>query len=287
MITVTEALDRLFALATPLATEEVALRDAAGRVLRSPIVATRSQPPFAASAMDGYAVRAADLTPGADLAVIGEAPAGRRFDGSVGPGEAVRIFTGAPMPEGADTVLIQEDTERSSLGVKVIDVPSAGDNVRPAGGDFRAGDRIDAPRRLGPNDIALAASMNAARLTVTRRPEVAILATGDELVMPGDTPGPDQIVASNAFGLKALFEAEGAKARLLPIARDTVPSLQSALGLTAGADLIVTIGGASVGDHDLVAQAAESLGMDRAFYKVAMRPGKPLMAGRLRGTPMV
>ncbi len=287
MISTAEALDRLFALARPLGTESVALSEAAGRVLARDVVAGRAQPPFAASAMDGYAVRAADLREGAAFRLIGEAPAGRAFRGAVGPGETVRIFTGAPVPEGADFVVIQEDTEQTSSGMRLARAPGGNANIRPAGGDFAPGDRIAAPRRLRPADIALAAAMNAPEVIVRRRPDVAVLATGDELVQPGEVPGPDQIVASNALGLKALFEEVGATARLLPTARDTEASLEAAFRLARGADLIVTVGGASVGEHDLVAPVAERLGMERAFYKVALRPGKPLMAGRLHDVAVV
>jgi molybdopterin molybdotransferase len=287
VISTAEALDRLFALAGPLCTEEVPLAAAAGRVLAEDVVAGRAQPPFPASAMDGYAVRAADLGPGAAFRVIGTAPAGRAFPARVGAGDAVRIFTGAPVPEGADFVVIQEDTEPTSDGMRLVRAPGDNANIRPAGGDFAPGDRITAPRRLRPAEIALAAAMNAPRLVVRRRPQVAVMATGDELVEPGTVPGPDQIVASNALGLKALFEQAGAQARLLPIARDTEASLEACFRLAEGADLIVTIGGASVGEHDLVAPVAARLGMERAFYKVAMRPGKPLMAGRLGAATVV
>ncbi|WP_116131504.1 gephyrin-like molybdotransferase Glp [Tropicimonas sp. IMCC34043] len=288
MISVTEALTRLFTLTRPLGTERVPLARAAGRVLAEPVVATRAQPPFAASAMDGYAIRAADHVAGARLRVIGEAPAGRAFDGKVDPGEAVRIFTGAPVPAGADAVAIQEDAVRDGDWVTLTAAPGGhGDNIRPAGGDFRPGDTLPAPRRLRAADLALAAAMNAPDLVVFRRPVVAILATGDELVMPGETPGPDQIIASNGVGLKAICEAEGAEVRLLPIARDTEASLGTAFALSGDADLLVTIGGASVGEHDLVGKVAETLGMARAFYKVAMRPGKPLMAGMLAGKMVI
>lgn len=287
MIPVEEALAGLFGLITPLGAEAVPLTRAAGRVLAGDVVARRDQPPFAASAMDGYALRAAEAAPGARFRVIGEAAAGARFAGTVGPGEAVRIFTGAPVPEGADRVVIQEDTETTADGIVLTEGLDAGPHIRPAGGDFRTGDRIAAPRRLSPADVALAAAMNHPVLQVARRPVVALISTGDELVMPGEDPGPDQIVASNTFGLKALLEAEGAEARLLPLARDTEASLRMAFDLADSADLIVTIGGASVGDHDLVGKVAADLGLDRAFWKVAMRPGKPLMAGRLSGTPMI
>ena len=287
MITVDEALEELFALVGPLDVEEVPLAEAAGRVLARHVSARREQPPFAASAMDGYAIRDADLAPGARFDVIGESAAGARFDGAVAAGQAVRIFTGAPMPEGADRVLIQEDCTRTGDAIAVTGTPGTGWHVRPAGADFASGHRIAAPRHLSPADLALMAAMNLPRLPVARRPEIALIATGDELVMPGEDPGPDQIIASNSFGLKALAEAAGARVRMLPIARDSEASLGTAFELARGADLTVTIGGASVGDHDLVGKVAADLGLARSFYKVAMRPGKPLMAGRLDGAPML
>jgi len=287
MISTGEALERLFALTTPLPVEEVGLLDAADRVLARPVTARRDQPPFAASAMDGYAIRAGDLVEGATLKVIGEAAAGTRFDGAVNPGEAVRIFTGAPLPQGADHVIIQEDVDRDGDRVILRDTTGSGSNIRPAGGDFRVGDRIDAPRVISPSDVALMAAMNLPRIPVTRRPVIALIATGDELVQPGEEPGPDQIVASNSYGLHALLSKAGAEIRLLPIARDRVDHLRAVFALAEGADLVITIGGASVGDHDLVARVAGEIGMEQAFYKVAMRPGKPLMAGRLNGAAMI
>lgn len=287
MISVAEALDRLFALTSPLSVEEVKLVAARGRVLASPVSARRNQPPFAASAMDGYAIRSADLTDGTSFAVIGEAAAGRAFAGTVGKGEAARIFTGAPLPEGADTVVIQEDVTRDGDTITVTDRPDRGANVRAAGGDFRIGDTIDAPRVISASDMALMAAMNVPRVPVTRRPVVALIPTGDELVQPGEEPGPDQIVASNSYGLHGLLSAAGADVRLLPIARDRIEALETVMGLAAGADLVITIGGASVGDHDLVAKAATGIGMEQSFYKVAMRPGKPLMAGRLGDAAMI
>lgn len=287
MITVDEALEKLFTLVAPLESEEVPLAEAVGRVLASDVAARRDQPPFAASAMDGYALRADEAQPGARLKVIGEAAAGHGFDGVTGPGQAVRIFTGAPLPEGASRVIIQEDVTRNGDQITLNDNLDPKPHIRPRGCDFRVGEMMGAPRVLRPADIALLASMNCASVPVTRRPVVALISTGDELVMPGETPGPDQIIASNTFGLKALLEGLGAKARILPIARDTIPSLETAFGLATGADLVVTIGGASVGDHDLVGQVAGQMGMDRAFYKVAMRPGKPLMAGRMGAAAMV
>ena len=287
MISVETALAHLFELVEPFPTETVPLTEADGRVLAASVTAARDQPPFAASAMDGYAVHDAQARPGAKFTVIGEAAAGHRFDGKTGPSEAVRIFTGAPLPEGCDRVIIQEDVTREGNVITLNDALDAGPYVRPSGGDFTQGTQFPAPRRLGPHDIALLAAMNAGEVQVTRRPSVAILATGDELVMPGEIPGPDQIIASNSLGLAAMVRAEGGEARLLPIARDTEASLRAALDLAQSADLIVTIGGASVGDHDLVGKVAGEMGLDRAFYKVAMRPGKPLMAGRIGGAGLL
>lgn len=287
MISVAEALAQLFTLAELTEIESVPLREAAGRVLAHDVAAKRTQPPFDASSMDGYAVRGTEVEPDAMFKVIGEAAAGHRFDGEVGAGCAVRIFTGAPLPKGADHVVIQEDVTRRGDLITLSRNLDAKTNVRPAGGDFDEGDIISAPRILTPADVALLAAMNVPVVQVRRKPKVAILATGDELVAPGETPGPDQIIASNSYGLAAQLDALGAEPHLLPIARDTENSLTTALGLASGADLLITIGGASVGDHDLVAKVAEGLGMERSFYKVAMRPGKPLMAGRLNGTAMI
>jgi molybdopterin molybdotransferase len=282
VISVEEALAHCLALAAPLSSETVPLAQAAGRWMTQPALATRDQPPFAASAMDGYAVQG---NPGPDdnFLVIGEAGAGHSFTGQVGPGQAVRIFTGAPLPHGATRVIIQEDVVRLGDRILLKEGLDTGPHVRPKGQDFRAGDSLS-PRRLRPNDLALLAAMNIPAVTVTRKPVVALIATGDELVMPGEDPGEDQIIASNSFALKAMIEAEGGTARLLPIARDSEAELATVLGLAEGADLIVTIGGASVGDHDLVGKVA---GFKAAFWKIAMRPGKPLMAGRLNGVPML
>ncbi|SFR37555.1 molybdopterin molybdotransferase [Yoonia tamlensis] len=287
MITVDAALDNLFALCAPLGSEDVPLTQAAGRNLARDVAATRDQPPFAASAMDGYAVRRDDAVAGARLLVIGESAAGHGYSGAVGHGQAVRIFTGAPLPTGADWVVIQEDVTRAGDQVTLGQALETKPHIRPAGADFRVGDQIKAPRILSSADIALLAAMNIAQVPVTRRPIVAIIATGDELVQPGETPGPDQIIASNSYGLAAMVQQLGAHPRLLPIARDNIPALELAFDLAADADLIVTIGGASVGDHDLVGQVAQSKGMQQAFYKIAMRPGKPLMAGRMGNALMI
>jgi molybdopterin molybdotransferase len=285
MITVEDALTLVFALITPLHTETIPLAAARARVMPAPAFAKRDQPPFAASAMDGYAING-DAAPGATFKVIGEAGAGHAFAGAIPPGQAIRIFTGAPVPESTARVVIQEDVDADRSTITLRTNLDTGTHIRPKGQDFRVGDSLS-PRQLRPNDIALLASMNIAEVTVTRRPVVAIIATGDELVMPGETPRADQIIASNSFALKAMVEETGGIARMLPIARDTEAALRIVLEMALDADLIVTIGGASVGDHDLVGKVAANMGMERAFYKIAMRPGKPLMAGRLQGVPML
>jgi molybdopterin molybdotransferase len=287
LLPVEEAHARLMSLFAPLSLETIPLAAASRRVLGADVVATRAQPPAAISAMDGYALRGADLEAGVSLRVVGTAAAGRRFEGTLGRGEAVRIFTGAAVPDGADTVLIQEEADAGEGVVTPRSGHDTGANIRPAGGDFSAGARITAPRRLSPADIALVAAMGGDPVQVFRRPVVALMMTGDELVMPGEQPGPDQIVASNAFGLKAMLEASGAEVRILPIARDTAESLDLGFSLAAGADLVVTIGGASVGDLDLVRPAAAARGLDLEFHRIAMRPGKPLMAGRLGNAAFV
>jgi len=282
MLSVEAALARCLDLVAPLPAERVPLAQAAGRWLAAPAMAGRDQPPFAASAMDGYAV-AGDPAPGAGLRVIGMVAAGHGFAGRLGAGEALRIFTGAPVPDGATRVILQEEVEADGDRITLRGPVGSGTHIRPRGQDFRAGDRLS-PRRLRPHDLALLAAMNLPEVAVTRRPVVALVATGDELVMPGEVPGPDQIIASNSFALKAMVEAAGGAARMLPIARDSAAALAMVLSLAEGADLIVTSGGASVGDHDLVGQTP---GFAASFWKVALRPGKPLLAGRLHGTPML
>ena len=280
MITVDEALARCFALCRVVETEAQPLRRAAGRVLRVAAPARLTQPPFDASAMDGYALGSVAQA-GDGFQVVGEAGAGHAFAGHLSPGQAVRIFTGAPLPAGAVSVVIQEDVTTTGNRITLHSAARAGDNIRPRGQDFAAGASLSVPRRLRANDLALLASMNIPQVTVSRKPVVALIATGDELVMPGEEPRADQIICSNTFALAAMVEAAGAEARVLPIARDTEDSLRTVLGLAQGADIVVTIGGASVGDHDLVGKVATDMGMQRAFWKIAMRPGKPLMAGRL------
>ncbi len=286
MISVEEALARVLASAgTPLGEERVALEEAYGRVLARDLAALRTQPPFANSAMDGYGLRAADtLAAPATLKVIGEAAAGRAFAGAVGPGEAVRIFTGAPLPTGADAVVVQEDVRREGDRVTLAAPVPVGDNLRPEGLDFCDGEAlILAGRRLSPRDVALAAAANHAELPVRRHARVAILATGDELVAPGGTLGPSQIVASNNFTVAGIVDACGGIPIDLGIARDSMEALDAAIreALDAKVDVLVTLGGASVGDHDLVKKALVAAGMELSFWKIAMRPGKPLMHGRL------
>ncbi|MFT3690116.1 molybdopterin molybdotransferase MoeA [Paenirhodobacter sp.] len=281
MIPVEEALARVLALVAPLPSETVALRHAAGRVLAAPVVARLTQPPFDASSMDGYWLAAADHHPGAVLRIEGEAAAGRGYTGPLAPGQAVRIFTGAPCPAPGGVVVLQEDVLREGETITLPATLSRNDNIRPRGQDFAEGEGFHPARALNARDIGLIAAMNVAEVSVHRRPIVAIMATGDELVQPGETPGPDQIICSNNLMLAAMAETAGAEVRLLPIARDAEDSLRFTFGLAAGADLIVTSGGASVGEHDLVGQVTVELGLERSFWKIAMRPGKPLMAGRM------
>lgn len=284
LIPVADALASVLDGAVPLGTESVALSEAHRRVLAHDLAALRTQPPHAMSAMDGYAIRASDARAGTRLRVIGDVAAGRPFGRTIREGEAARIFTGGVMPEGSDAVVIQEDATREGDAVVVNEASSAGKNVRPAGIDFREGDvLLRTGRRLSDRDVALIASMNHPQAIVHRRPKVALLATGDELVMPGQPLGPGQIVYSNGYALHALLRGDGAETIDLGIARDTleatVAGIREARRLQA--DILVTIGGASVGDHDLVQQAMREEGMAMAFWRVAMRPGKPMMHGRL------
>ncbi|MEM1045151.1 MAG: gephyrin-like molybdotransferase Glp [Pseudomonadota bacterium] len=285
LIPVDEALRRILEGVEPLGAEAVPLADANGRSLAENLAALRQQPPFAASAMDGYAVRSAEANAaGARLRVQGESLAGHGFHGSLDPGAAVRIFTGAPIPEGADSILIQENAERDGEEIVVREPTDAGKFVRRAGLDFETGQvLLEAPRRLDYRAVALAASMGYASLPVRRKPVVAVVPTGDELVLPGMEPGPDQIVASNQVGVCAIAEAHGARALDLGIAQDTLEALAAKIrqALDQQADILVTLGGASVGEHDLVQEALGIEGMALGFWRIAMRPGKPLMFGRI------
>ncbi len=286
LMSVGDALARVLAAAGTLPdSERVPVAAAFGRTLASDLPARRTQPPVAVSAMDGYAVRSVDLgTLPRGLTVVGESAAGRRFRGTLNPGEAVRIFTGAPLPEGADAVLIQENARREGTRVLALEGVAPGRHVRPAGHDFTAGEiGLPAGRRLGVADVALAAAMNHAEVAVVRKPRVAILSTGDELVAPGQEPLPDQIVASNDVALAAIVRAAGGEALPLGIAADDLDALAErfAAARSAGADVLLTLGGASVGDHDLVQRALVREGLALDFWRIAMRPGKPLMHGRL------
>lgn len=295
MLSVEEALARILAGFAPLPAEVLPLGEAFGRVLAEPVTARATQPPAAVSAMDGYAVRAADVaTVPCELAVVGHVPAGSSHEGALAAGEAVRIFTGAPLPEGADAIVIQEDTEAlattgpGSARVRVLESVRPGTYVRPAGLDFRAGDTgLEAGRRLSARDVGLAAAMDRPWLSVRRRPRVAVLSTGDEVVLPGEPRGPNQIVSSNGLALSAIVRACGGEPSLLAIARDDAASLQALAAEARGADLLVTTGGASVGEHDLVRQALGESGLELDFWKIAMRPGKPLLFGRIAGTPLL
>jgi len=289
LLPIDEALARLLADAVPVATEVVPLAVAAGRVLAEPLTALRTQPPFDASAMDGYAVRAADVANvPARLTVTGVAAAGKMFPGSIGKGEAVRIFTGAPVPPGADTIAIQENVRKlDGDQVEVFETVEGGRHIRVHGLDFTDGDLLlEEGRVLDPAALSLAASANHPALKVVGRPLVAIIATGDELLPPGSVVGPDQIIASNTVGVAAIAQEAGAQVLDLGIAPDRLDAITERVqqALDAGADLIVTLGGASVGDHDLVQKALVGVGMELGFWKIAMRPGKPLMFGRLGGT---
>jgi molybdopterin molybdotransferase len=283
LLSVEDALGRIVAGVKPKPAERVSLADALDRVLAEDIRARRTQPPWDVSAMDGYAVRAADVaTVPVALRVIGSAPAGHPFAGSVGAGEAVRIFTGAPLPEGADAIVIQEDTERDDATVSVRESSPVGRFVRRRGLDFAEGDVfLTAGRLVDPRVIALAAAMNHAELPVRARPKVAILATGDELAPPGGDPGPDRIIASNSYGVAAMVRRAGGLAVDLGIAPDDRDALAAAVckARVSDADVLVTLGGASVGEHDIVQDVLVGEGLALDFWRIAMRPGKPLMFG--------
>ncbi|KIL99382.1 Molybdopterin biosynthesis protein MoeA [Paramagnetospirillum magnetotacticum MS-1] len=289
MISVEVARETLLTGIKPVGTEVISLSQATGRILAEDLTARVSHPPVAVSAMDGYAVRAEDLAQVPHtLQMIGQSAAGAAFTGTVGPGQCIRIFTGAPVPKGADAVIMQENTRRDAERIEILTSAPAGRHVRPAGLDFAAGDMlIPAGTVMGGRTVGLAAAMNIPNLLVRRKPRIAILSTGDEIVLPGDQPGPSQIVGSNGPGLAAMVTALGAEAIHLGIAKDTRDSLDTMIKAAAGADMLVTTGGASVGDYDLVQDALKSAGMNLGFYQVAMRPGKPLMFGDMKGIPVL
>jgi len=289
LLSVEEALEILLADIRPLTAQTVPLRQAGGRILARDAAATLTQPPFAASAMDGYALRAQDVqTAPVPLKIVGEAAAGHSFDGEIKQGEAVRIFTGAPVPDDADTVIMQEMTEQpDEQTVMVLSPMKVNKNIRPMGGDFHQGDIVlHAGQLLTPAALALAAASGHAALKVVTRPKVAILSTGDELVVPGTKPAANQIIASNASGLAEIARLHGAEVVDLGIAADSRQEIRQAIARAADqqADILLTSGGVSVGDYDLVQDVLKEAGMIPAFWKIAMRPGKPLMSGTLPGS---
>jgi molybdopterin molybdotransferase len=289
MLSVAEAQAKVVDGLEALESEQVSLDAARGRILAVDVSANRTQPPLDVSAMDGYAVKAQDVaTLPATLRIVGAVPAGARFQGTLGKGEAVRIFTGAPIPKGATTIVIQENTKAEGDTVRVVDgAAPAGRHIRRAGIDFRKGDNLlKSGRCLTPRDIALAAAMNHTTLPCTSPPRVAILATGDEIVPPGTEPGPSQIIGSSSHGLMASVIEWGGTVRDLGIARDRIEDLRSKAAAADGCDVFVTLGGASVGEHDLI-QKALSPELKVAFWKIAMRPGKPLIFGHFAATPFL
>ena len=288
MISVEEARARVIGQLRALPVETVSLAQGWGRVLASPVTARVTHPPANMSAMDGYALRAIDGRPGTTLKVVGASPAGRPWVGQVGSGEAVRLFTGSVLPDGADTVVLQEDVVRTGDTVGIAEQASIGRHIRLAGQDFNAGDILLHPgRRLGARDIGLAAAANYPWLNVHRRPRIAILATGDEIAMPGEPIVAGAIVSSNTHALAALVRAGGGEPLLIPVVPDDEEAIGAVVSGLGGVDLLVTTGGASVGDHDLVLAALRKQGLVLDFWKVAMRPGKPVMAGRVADTPMI
>lgn len=286
MLSIEEALEKIRKAIEPVATEEIFVTDALGRVLAADVIAEVSHPPQAVSAMDGYAVRAADVPKApTTLKMIGEAAAGHVFTGNVGEGQCTRIFTGGGLPDGADTIIIQEDTETDGDQITMLEAPKPGQWVRPEGLDFARGKMLlPAGQLLSARDLGLAAAAGATWLVVRQKPRVAVLATGDEVIMPGAPRRSDQIVSSNSVALLAYAEVFGADAVSLGVAADKPDALRDKLNDAKGFDLLVTSGGASVGDHDLVQSVSGDQGMELGFYKIAMRPGKPLIFGRLGHT---
>ena len=288
MLSVEEARARIVGPLRPTPAETVSLPEAWGRVLADPVHARLTQPPADVSAMDGYALRAADGRPGARVAVVGHAPAGRPFPGQVGQGEAIRLFTGSVVPEGADCVLPQEDVDRDGDWITVREAARAGRHIRRAGQDFRQGaPLLPAGTRLGARVIGLIAAANHPWVAVHRQPRIAILATGDEIVLPGEPLAPGGIISSNAHALAGLIRAGGGIPSVLPIASDDPAAIASVADRLSGIDLLLTTGGASVGEHDLVQSSLVTRGFALDFWRIAMRPGKPLLFGRLGDVPVL
>ena len=280
MLSPEEALQKLFDLVKPLDKETVSIENVSSRVLRDNCVAKQSQPSFPMSAMDGYALASKDIRPNVKLKVIGESAAGHPPPKKIKSGESMRIFTGAAIPDGADKVIIQEQVLRNKSHIEFKENIDQSSYIRPAGSDFKKGFIFKAPKLITPYDVMLLASMGYSKLNVSKKPIVSIISTGDELVHPNTKPKHGQIICSNSYGIKAILEQNGAIVKVLPIARDKIESLETAFSLASNSDLVITTGGASVGDHDLVHLVAKKIGIKPAFYKVAMRPGKPLMAGK-------
>ncbi len=288
LISVEEARARILEGLAPTSHETIGLSEACGRVTALPVLARLTQPPADVSAMDGYALRADDAIMDATLRVIGSAPAGHPFSGSVGPGEAVRLFTGSFVPKGADTILLQEDAIARDGMVRVRETVKPAQHIRRKGQDFAAGDEIlPAGKRLTPRDIGLAAASNHPWLVVHRRPRLVIMATGDEIALPGEPLPQGGIVSSNSHALAALIRNNGGEATVLPVAPDDVNAIADAAVMARGADMLVTTGGASVGDHDLVQAGLAARGMSLDFWRIAMRPGKPMMHGRMGELPVL
>ena len=288
MISFEHALSKLLFLANEIDVEEVNLEEAYSRILANDAISSRDQPPFDASSMDGYALKKIDKLPNKKLSVVGKVAAGNSFKGTIEKGEAVRIFTGAPVPRGANSILIQEDADLLDNFIQIRQKIEKTDFIRKKGCDYKAGKTLlKKGKILTSFDIALLASMNVPIVKVTRRPRVSIISTGDELVVPGDLPKNNQIIASNTYGLKALLNKWGAISHILPIAKDNKTVLEKTLDLAVPADLVITIGGASVGDHDHVSEVFHKIKVKHSFYKVAMKPGKPILAGQNDNTIFV
>lgn len=288
MISVEDAVARITAAFAPLSSETVPIGECAGCTLAENAIARVTQPPFAVSAMDGYALKCADAQKGATLRVIGSAPAGHPFAGKVGAGEAVRIFTGAVVPDGADTVLMQENTSADGDSVTINEAAEPNRHIRAAGLDFKTGQTLaKTGRRLTARDVALLAAGDLPTLTVRRKPIIAIAATGDELTLPGVARAPGSIVASSGYALTQMITQCGGGVLNLGIVPDNVEAIAAIAKRAKDADLIVTLGGASVGEHDLIQRALGPQGFTLDFWKIAMRPGKPLIFGRLGNTPLL